>query len=420
MATVWAFIRTTTKTNTKVRFRVTGDNGEIVFHTSSFLILPDHWDSKKQGYKAKVVFDYEEKTNFNKAIEDRKLLLKQIAESTTDTLTSKWIDEQVDKALNPKKYNSDIEDKPNTLFEWLNKFINDAPNRKDKVTGRLLSHNNIQQYSATQKHLKAFAKTKRKKDFDFEQINQRFYDGLVEYLQNLGFTANSVGKHIRILKLILNEAFALGINTTTKYNAFHVFTEDVDTIYLTEIELEQLKETDFTASPYLDRVRDWFLLLAWTGCRFSDLEKVGITDIKDGFITFRQQKTNTKVTIPLHPVVMQILTKYDFNLPEQITNQRFNEYIKEVAQLAGLDSKEAITKTIGGKLETTHHPKYELISSHTGRRSFCTNMYKQGLPTLMIMSISGHKTEKSFLKYIKVKQEEHAQMMANAWANIYK
>jgi integrase len=65
-------------------------------------------------------------------------------------------------------------------------------------------------------------------------------------------------------------------------------------------------------------------------------------------------------------------------------------------------------------------PKYDLITSHTGRRSFCTNMYKRGLPTLMIMSISGHKTEKSFLKYIKVRQEEHAAMMAAKWKEIYK
>lgn len=150
------------------------------------------------------------------------------------------------------------------------------------------------------------------------------------------------------------------------------------------------------------------------------MEKVGKTDIQDGFISFRQQKTNTKVTIPLHPVVLEVLEKYNYNLPEPISNQRFNEYIKETAKLAEINAMEAITITKGGKLQTELYPKHELISSHTGRRSFCTNMYKRGLPTLMIMSISGHKTEKSFLKYIKVKQSEHAEMMAKAWKNIYK
>lgn len=421
MATVWVFIRTTTKAKANVRFRVTGDNGEIVFHTSEITVLPDQWDKKGQCIKAKVLVDTDERANFNKAVADRKELLRKIAESTTEPITSQWLDEQVDRAINPAKYRPEIEEyKPSTLFEWVEAFIETAPQRTDKATGRQLAYNNIQQYRATQKHLKAFATCKRKKDFEFDQIDQKFYDDFVKYLQGLEFTANSTGKHIRVLKLMLNEATKQNINTSTKYSNFHVFTEETDTIYLNEIELQQLKDIDLSNTPHLDRVRDWFLLLCWTGCRFSDLAKVGQTDIKDGFISFRQQKTNTRVTIPMHPVVMEVLQKYDFNLPEPISNQKFNEYIKEVAQRAGLDTPESITKTVGGTLQTTEHPKFELISTHTGRRSFCTNMYKRGLPTLMIMSISGHKTEKSFLKYIKIKQEEHAQMMQKAWAEMYK
>ncbi|GAB6395246.1 MAG: Site-specific recombinase XerD [Bacteroidales bacterium] len=218
---------------------------------------------------------------------------------------------------------------------------------------------------------------------------------------------------------MLNEATTQGYNTSAYYNRFHVFTEEADTIYLTETELQQLKDTDFSKIPYLDRVRDWFLLLAWTGSRFSDLEKVAKTDIKDGFITFRQQKTNNKVVIPLHPVVLEIMEKYSYNLPEQISNQKFNAYIKEACRIAEINDTETMTRTIGGQLVTEKFKKWEHVSSHTGRRSFCTNMYKRGLPTLMIMSISGHRTEKSFLKYIKVKQEEHAEMMKKAWDKIY-
>lgn len=80
MATVWAFIRTTTKAKAKVRFRVTGDNGEIVFHTSEITVLPDQWDKKGQCIKAKVLFDADERADFNKAVADRKELLRKIAE----------------------------------------------------------------------------------------------------------------------------------------------------------------------------------------------------------------------------------------------------------------------------------------------------------------------------------------------------
>ena len=445
MATIQAFIRTTTKKadKTTVRFRLRDGRNVQLFYKSNIEVNPNVWDADKQAIKARVVYGEAERAKFNKSITDMKdLILKaySMAENKDD-LTSKWLESEIDKLLHPEKYKS-IDEKPTTLFQYLNQFIEIAPQRKDKATGRLLSNNNIQQYRATQKHLFAFAALKRKKDFEFHQINQKFYADFVDYLQSEiperdsngnvivddegnpkllkeSFTANSVGKHIRVLKLILNEATREGINTSTAYNNFHVLTEETDTVYLNEIELQKIKETNFSPTPYLDRVRDWFLLLAWTGCRFSDLEKVSKTDIKDGFITFHQQKTNTKVTIPLHPVVLEILTKYDFNLPEPISNQRFNEYIKEVVKLSGINSTETITRTVGGILQNESKPKYQLVSSHTGRRSFCTNMYKRGLPILMIMSISGHKTEKSFLKYIKVKQEEHAEMMAKAWAKIY-
>lgn len=217
---------------------------------------------------------------------------------------------------------------------------------------------------------------------------------------------------------MLNEA-PKELKETANYEKFHVYNEDVDTVYLNETELQLLKDSDFSDTHYLDRVRDWFLLLAWTGSRFSDLAKIGKTDIKDGFITFRQQKTNAKVTIPLHPVVLEVLEKYEYQMPEPISNQRFNEYIKEACKCADIANIETITTTVGGKLQTTKHPKYELISSHTGRRSFATNMYKRGLPSLMIMSVTSHRTEKSFLKYIRVTQSEHAKMMAEAWSKMY-
>jgi len=122
----------------------------------------------------------------------------------------------------------------------------------------------------------------------------------------------------------------------------------------------------------------------------------------------------------LHPVVKEILQEYNYNMPEAISNQKFNDYIKDACKLAQIHSIESFTRTVGGMLITETKPKYDLISSHTCRRSFCTNMYLLGLDSLMIRSISGHRTEKSFLKYIKVSQQQHAEMMAKKWSEIYK
>lgn len=435
MATVNAFIRTNKKgKEVNVRFRLRDGRSIQLFHTSELTILPDDWDNKSQSIKSRVLYDEQKRVEFNVSVNNRKSLIHSIYAKIEDkeNFTSKDLDLAIDEKLYPDKYN--IQPKNYTLFSFIDEFIQNAPFRRDKVTGRKLVYNNIQQYRATYKHLQNFAALINKVDFNFEEITQAFYNEFVLYLQqeqhqyddkgNLAltkkrFTQNTVGKHIRILKLFLNEATDQGVNKNAAYTHFYVFTEDVDTVYLNEEELNMLESYDFSDKPYLDRVRDWFLLLAWTGSRFSDLTKIKASDINDDFITFRQQKTNSKVTIPLHPVVKSILDKYDFNMPTPISNQRFNEFIKEVVKIAGINSKESITRTEGGKLITFYEEKWKLISSHTGRRSFCTNMYKRGLPTLMIRSISGHKTEKSFLKYIKVKQEEHAQMMKEIWNQMY-
>ena len=121
----------------------------------------------------------------------------------------------------------------------------------------------------------------------------------------------------------------------------------------------------------------------------------------------------------MHPAVIKILEKYDYQMPKPLSNQRFNEYIKEVAKIAGIDQVETTRKTIGGKIQTERKPKYELIGTHTGRRSFCTNMYLLGIPTYTIMAISGHKTEKSFIKYVRITKEQHARFMRKAWEQMY-
>ncbi|OAV75391.1 Site-specific recombinase XerD [Bacteroidales bacterium Barb7] len=432
MATIYLSLSAKADTNPQKEIRIRFKHGSIDQQAKTNIFLPaEYWDREAQRIMIpnfRLMNDEKKQLKIHLAAQNEKLnalvAVVQTAFNDADRscIFSDWLKLVIDQYNFPEKYEPQIEEeeKAKTLFQFVEHFIREATGRKDKNTGRPLTHNNIQQYKATEKHLKDFAKSMGSRDFDFCAIEQSFYDKFVSFLQGKEFTANSVGKHIRILKLMLNEATIQGYNTYNYYNSFHVFTEEIDNVYLTETELRQLKDKDFSKVPYLDRVRDWFLLLAWTGCRFSDLEKVGKTDIKDGFISFRQQKTNAKVTIPLHPVVLEVLEKYNYNLPEPISNQRFNEYVKEAVKLAEINSVESLTVTKGGRLVTEKYEKWELVSSHTGRRSFCTNMYKRGLPTLMIMSISGHKTEKSFLKYIKVKQNEHAEMMKKAWEDMYK
>ena len=114
------------------------------------------------------------------------------------------------------------------------------------------------------------------------------------------------------------------------------------------------------------------------------------------------------MSIPIHPYVTQILKKYKNELPKIPSNQKFNEYIKEVAKEVGIDDNISIQKRKGNFNYDKAIPKYELISSHTARRSFATNAYLSGIPPISIMMITGHKTETAFMKYIKISSEENA------------
>ena len=119
-------------------------------------------------------------------------------------------------------------------------------------------------------------------------------------------------------------------------------------------------------------------------------------------------KTGKLVIIPIHFRVMEILNKYKFDLPRSISNQKMNDYLKIIGHKAGINDPISMSKIEGGIRVTRTSPKHELISTHTARRSGATNMYLAGISTLSIMKITGHKTEKAFMRYIQMTEEDNA------------
>ena len=163
----------------------------------------------------------------------------------------------------------------------------------------------------------------------------------------------------------------------------------------------------------LDRVRDIFILACYTGVRIQDYHKLNrFNQIENGtMLRVHTEKTDVTVIIPLHPEAKRIINKYD-GQPKMISHAKFNEYIKIVCRVARVDELVSVTRTTGGKKKTTILPKYKLVASHCARRSFATNAYKAGVPTLAIMAITGHKTERVFLNYVRVSKEEHAKLIS--------
>jgi site-specific recombinase XerD len=193
--------------------------------------------------------------------------------------------------------------------------------------------------------------------------------------------------------------------------------EDTDSIYLTEDEILQLLEIEAFDDPIQEQVRDVFVLGCFTAMRFSDYSTIDPSAIRNNRLEFVQKKTGAKVTIPIHPVVKSILVKYNYVLPKVPKNNEFNRIIKIVGEkLPCLHVPFTKQVTYGRELKELVAKKYNYLQTHTARRSFCSNEYIKGTDPLIIMSISGHKSHKSFMRYIKVTGDQFADKLEKIWA----
>lgn len=276
--------------------------------------------------------------------------------------------------------------------------------------------NTTNQWGQTIRKLQEY-KTATNKEVDFDTIDLDFYNSFVSYLTNQGYTKNSIGGFIKNVKIFMNEAVDRKLTKNNEYRnkRFKVLTEQVDKIYLNQTELKKIYALDFSENRKLDKVRDLFIVACYTGLRFSDLIQIKTENIINDStqIKIRTEKTSELIVIPLNKFVREIIKKYDNNLPPVISNQKMNEYLKEIGKKAEINETVKMAITRGGKTENTLHKKFELVTTHTARRSFATNAYLVDIPSISIMKITGHKTESSFMKYIRISQEDNANKLVN-------
>lgn len=270
--------------------------------------------------------------------------------------------------------------------------------------GTPMAPKTIFQFENLQRHLQNFEK-KTSFKIEFENIDMNFYKKFVDYLTiKLVLSPNTIGKLITNLKVYMRESLEDGLttNNTFTHRKFKSINSKSDTVYLTTDEIKALQQLDLSKQPRYERVRDMFVVGCYTALRHSDLSKIKPDNIENGMIDMIQTKTGKQVIIPMVKDVVEILAKYNNALPG-ISNQKYNEYLYEVCKKCEVLEKEITIHEIrGGKKQTIVKPKFEFVSSHTSRRTFCTNEYKAGdLEISEIMVLSGHTTEKSFYKYIR-------------------
>lgn len=308
-----------------------------------------------------------------------------------------------------------LKDPSNTLCGYLEHFIELS---KKGMRHEKISEKTIFVYRRCLAHLKQFEKATNE-TLTFAEIDQDFYSSFLGYLRNeKQLSVNTIGKQIKVIKTVMRHALDAKKHSNTDFQArgFKILREDGDSIYLNEMELSLIEKLDLSMSPTLDRVRDAFLIGCKTGLRYSDYSELKIHNINNGFIEIEQKKTEGKVTIPIHPSVERILSKYGWAPPPVISNQRSNTYLKELCKLIPeLNEDVEIKQQVNGLRTLVKLPKYKLITTHTARRSFATNEFLAGTQSITIMAITGHKSEKVFLNYIKVKSEGHARILKENW-----
>ena len=407
------------KNDTTIFARISYNGLELKYYTPE-KINPKFWS--KETKLAKQSKEFREYPEFNRRLEiiesDIKTVYRRYLNDNQNSIPTPsdlkiLLDKEI-KAILPEK------EKVITFFDFFQDLILQTKNggRFIPKTGKPYSKSMIEMYEGTLKKLIKF-EIKTGCKVNFETINLDLYIKLIEYLtKELNLAVNSIGKVIRILKTVLNEATERGINKNLQFKSrkFSVPSEESDTIFLNIDELDQMLNLDLRNKERLEKVRDLFLIACFTGLRYGDFSTLKMDKISNGFITIKQNKTENKIVIPIHIKVDEIIKKYMGNIPESISNQKTNNYLKEIGELLPLLNIE-VTKTItkGGKRITTTHKKWELLVSHAARRSFATNEYLAGTQTLTIMAITGHKTEKAFYKYIKVTSTGHAIKLKEAW-----
>ncbi|HEV7350971.1 site-specific integrase [Telluribacter sp.] len=393
---------------------------QVVISTNLF-IKPKSWDSKNQKVRASHEGYSELNANLDKwRNEVQKIYQQRLFHNLP--ITPADLKPLFEREIRTDKYESAPPSKTKGgLLDFIDKYIQSVQAFKNA--------NTIRTYRSHLKMLTEFQEANFKNPIHFNDVTLDFYHNLKKFMVEVKeYNDNTQNKHTGILKFFLNEATERKENTSLEYKSrrFSTPRKQVDSIYLNEEEIQLLLKLDLSSEPRLEKVRDLFIVGCFTGLRFSDLTSIRAENISPDFKYFKTKtvKTEEFLEIPIHPVVSKIMEKYKGKtsncLPPSISNQKMNEYLKEIGELANLSENVALFKKKGMTRTQKKVSKFELITCHTARRSFATNEYLAGTPTYTIMAITGHRTEKAFLTYIKVTKRQYARQLSDIWKERFK
>lgn len=345
----------------------------------------------------------------SKLIDIEKKIFDNLNErNPSESITSQW----VKNIINPPKK---VDEAPDELIKFIEQyFIND----KKRSGASLSTIKKINVNKELLKRLEAY----RGKPILIKEIDFNFQNEFHQYCESEGYAIGTIARALKYIKtscLHAKKFYNKQVPDIITEIKIEVPDKGFSHPFLSFEELNKIKLTPLNKD-YLEAARDWLIISCYTGQRVSDFMRFNKSMLrKDNgelLIEFKQRKTGKKIAIPLHNDIKQILSKKNGDFPKKIADQKYNQYLKEVCKLAGIEINIKGSK-IDNKTKRKKagiYPKHELVTSHIGRRSFATNFYGT-VPTSILRVFTGHSTEKQFLEYIGKTESDQAKAIIKYW-----
>ena len=400
--------------NVPIRMRVNFASKRIEF-TTGYRIDAAKWDSDKQRVRNGCTNKLKQSASeINASLlgyytEVQEIFKKFEVEEIMPT------PEQIKEAFNalhrPIEEVKPRKSTPNAFYKVFDEFVRDCGRQND------WTDSTYEKFAAVKNHLMNF-----RDGLTFDFFDEKGLNDYVTYLRDVKEMRNStIGKQLSFLKWFLRWAFKKGLHQNNAYDSYKPKLKSIQKkiIFLTWEELNKLRELEIPAAKQaLDRVRDVFLFQCFTGLRYSDVFNLRRSDIKGDHIEVTTVKTSDSLIIELNNHSKAILDKYkdvafeDDKVLPVITNQKMNDYLKELAELAGIDEPVRQTYYRGNERIDEVTPKYALLGTHAGRRTFICNALALGIPPQVVMKWTGHSDYKAMKPYIDIADDIKANAMS--------
>jgi len=426
MATI-KFIIQSKKQNSTIYSRLSIGAGKVYKRKTREQVNPEDWNAKKGSLIQRTALSKESSHRQNELVSTlnklETFILEQYSKRTeTEIINGDWLDEIIEAYYSGGRKADQLSFIDNYLEHYK---VNILPFRKYR--GKAITEGTKDNHLTIITKFQDFLKTEKKR-LKVSDYNIAVGNRFVTFLRGQHLNDNTVGKYLKYTKTIFKDAKIDGIEISEQLSEIKGFSTETPTPYLKVEELEKIQEL-LIVNERLEQTRDWLVIGCYTGQRASDLFRMTpdkiITINGKEFINLSQKKTKTPVLVPIHAEVKKILNKRIGNFPPQYSDNIessktiFNDNLKKICKLAGIDRTEygRVYDEVKKYYVFGNYPMHDLASSHLCRRTFAT-MYYSKIPTAIIMSVTGHKTETEFLGYIGIDNSSLSEQMYSYWEQL--